>query len=102
MSVETGGLGVFIRSLVGLDRAAAKQLFADFLVEGTNTATQIHFVNLIIDDLTRHGIVEPGRIYESPYTDLAPSGPDALFPADGLDRIVKTLDRVRGSAIDVA
>jgi type I restriction enzyme, R subunit len=29
---EEGGLGVFVRSLVGLDRTAAKRAFDDFLL----------------------------------------------------------------------
>jgi type I restriction enzyme R subunit len=40
---ECNGFGLFIRSLVGLDRNAAKELFAAFLAEGTHTATQIRF-----------------------------------------------------------
>ncbi|MFM9102987.1 MAG: type I restriction-modification enzyme R subunit C-terminal domain-containing protein, partial [Cyanobium sp.] len=38
---ECNGFGLFIRSLVGLDRNAAKELFADYLAEGTHTAIQI-------------------------------------------------------------
>jgi type I restriction enzyme R subunit len=44
---ECHGFGLFIRSLVGLDRNAAKELFANFLADGTHTATQIRFINEI-------------------------------------------------------
>jgi len=70
-----GGFGLFIRSLVGLDRAAAKEAFADFLDEKRYSRNQIEFVNVIIDYLTEHGVVEPGRVYESPFTAVAPEGP---------------------------
>jgi hypothetical protein len=35
-------------------------------------------VNLVIDHLTHHGVIEARRFYESPFTDVAPTGPDAL------------------------
>jgi len=43
------GLGLFVRSMVGLDREAAKRAFDGFLSGKTLTATQIQFVNLVID-----------------------------------------------------
>src|ERR1700694_223009 len=46
------GLGLFVRSLVGLDRMAAKDAFAGFLAGKAFTSNQIEFVNLIIDHLT--------------------------------------------------
>ena len=63
-----GGLGVFVRSLVGLDREAAKKAFADFLAARKPTADQIEFVNMIVDHLTDRGVMEPGLLYESPFT----------------------------------
>ena len=44
------------------------------------SADQIHFVNLIVDELTANGIMEPVRLFEPPYTDHAPTGPDYFFP----------------------
>ena len=49
---ENEGLGVFVRSLVGLDRQAAKQAFAGFLAGKTMNANQIEFVDLIVNHLT--------------------------------------------------
>lgn len=92
------GLGLFVRSLVGLDREAAKQAFAGFL-EGRNlTSDQLEFVNLIIDHLTEHGIMEPARLYGSPFTDLTAKGPDGLFTIEQVEELVGTLRSVRASA----
>ena len=49
---ESQGLGLFVRSLVGLDREAAKEALAGFLAGKTLGANQIEFVNLIVDHLT--------------------------------------------------
>ncbi|HLJ26255.1 MAG TPA: type I restriction-modification enzyme R subunit C-terminal domain-containing protein [Candidatus Angelobacter sp.] len=42
------GFGLFIRSLVGMDREAAKKAFAGFLSGKTLSANQIEFINLVI------------------------------------------------------
>jgi type I restriction enzyme R subunit len=46
---ESEGRGLFVRSLVGLDREAAKQAFASFLKERTLTANQIEFIDMIVN-----------------------------------------------------
>ena len=96
---ESQGLGLFVRSLVGLDREAAKDAFAGFLSGRTATASQIEFVNLIVDHLTEHGVMDAARLYESPFTDLAARGPDGLFPSAQVDELVAVLDRVKAAAI---
>lgn len=53
------GLGLFVRSLVGLDREAAMQAFAEFISGTTASPNQIEFINLIVEELTQTGAVEP-------------------------------------------
>lgn len=95
---QTGGLGVFVRGLVGLDHAAAIEAFERYL-DGTKfTADQIRFVNLIVDELTKNGVMEPQRLFESPYTDHAPTGPDYFFPDADVEVIVETLHDITRTA----
>ncbi|MGO4534925.1 DEAD/DEAH box helicase family protein [Leifsonia sp. 2MCAF36] len=94
---ETGGLAAFIRSLIGLDRDYVRSAFERYLDGTAFTAEQIRFVALIVDELTRNGRMDPGRLYESPYTDNAPAGPDSLFPALDVDEIVSILRRMNGN-----
>lgn len=96
---QTGGLGIFVRSLVGLDRSAAIEAFENYLDSTKFTADQVRFVNLIIDELTRNGVVEPSRLFESPYTDHAPTGPDYFFPDPDVQVIVETLEHIRHTAV---
>jgi type I restriction enzyme R subunit len=96
---ECNGFGLFIRSLVGLDRNAAKELFAAFLADGTHTATQIRFINEILDELTSRGVMDPARLYDPPFSDLAPMGPEGLFSEAEVDTICQLLDLVTTRAM---
>jgi type I restriction enzyme R subunit len=95
---DSHGLGLFVRSLVGMDREAAKEALAGFIAGRTSSANQIEFINLVVDHLTEHGIMDPGRLYESPFTDLTPRGPDGLFQPAEVDALVRALDAVRAMA----
>ena len=77
---EASGLGLFVRSLVGLDRQAATAAFEDFLAGKSLGANQLHFVDLIIAGLTESGVLEPGRLYESPFTDVSRRDPTRCSP----------------------
>lgn len=71
---------------------------AGFITRKTLTANQLEFVNLIIDHLTEHGVMQPARLYESPFTDLTPRGPDLLFEPVELDALISAIEAVRATA----
>ncbi|HVY18357.1 MAG TPA: type I restriction-modification enzyme R subunit C-terminal domain-containing protein, partial [Rhodopila sp.] len=97
--VESHGLGLFVRSLVGLDQAAAKQALSAFLDGGTHTANQIAFIETVIENLTRTGVVDPARLYEAPYTRFSGKGVDGMFPDAQTDRLIALLEDVRQRAV---
>lgn len=80
--LENAGLGLFVRSLVGLERDAAMRAFGDFLSDKTLGADQIQFVELVIDHLTERGAMDARLLYESPYTDAHPLGAGGVFETD--------------------
>jgi type I restriction enzyme, R subunit len=90
-----GGLGLFVRTLVGLDREAAKAMLSDFIEGRPLTANQIEFTDLIIDHLTERGVLEPGRLYESPFTYLNDQGVSGLFPPADVRQLVQLLEKVK-------
>lgn len=96
---ESHGLGLFVRSLVGLDREAAKLAFGAFTQGRTLSANQIEFVNLIIDHLTAHGAMEPALLYESPFTDVNPQGPEGVFDSTQVDELIGVLTQIRARAV---
>jgi type I restriction enzyme R subunit len=95
---ESDGLGLFVRSLIGLHRKAAQESFTTFLSGKTLTADQIEFINLIINHLTEHGLLETASLYESPFTDITPHGPDGLFTRTEIDEIESLLATFRQTA----
>ena len=96
---EGHGLGLFFRSLVGLNRESAKQAFAEFLAGKAHNSSQIEFINLIIDHLAEHGLMEAVRLYESPFTDINPRGPEGLFSSAQVDELVSLLAGIKRHAM---
>lgn len=84
-----GGLGRFLRSLTGLDRAAAKQAFSTFVSKNQLNADQVEFLDMVVDSLTESGFVDPVSFYESPFTDLDDMGIAGIFSRDQAQEIIK-------------
>lgn len=95
---KEGGLGLFIRSLVGLDREAAKHALAEFMDGRTLSANQIEFIDMIIDHLTEHGIMAANRLYESPFTDLDGQGVSGIFSMPDVKKLVSILKSITSRA----
>jgi type I restriction enzyme R subunit len=93
------GFGRFVRSLVGLDRAAVQEAFGDFLSAGTATAAQIEFINMVIEQLTDQGTMLPELLYSSPFTDIAPTGPEAVFGTERANTLFERIQSFNMSAI---
>jgi type I restriction enzyme, R subunit len=93
------GFGRFVRSLVGLDRAAVSEAFGEFLSAGTATAAQIEFINMVIEHLTDQGIMDPALLYEPPFTGVAPTGPEHLFDENKVTRLITKIRAISDSAV---
>ena len=96
---QSGSLGIFIRSLVGLEREAAMQAFSHFLQGSTAKPNQIEFIRLIVQELTQNGVMEAERLFESPFTDLNAQGPAGMFSPAEVIHIQQVLDEVRQRAV---
>ena len=97
-SAEAHGLGLFVRSLVGLDREAATQALSSFVSAKNFSAIQLEFVNLVVTHLTERGVMEPALLYEPPFTGFAPQGPDALFTSAQVEALFGALDHIKATA----
>jgi len=96
---EEEPLGVFLRRLIGLDRAAAKQAFSAFMSTHQLNPDQTEFIDMIIDHLTDSGIVEPRTFYESPFSDLDDLGIAGVFKKDHAAEIIRIVKSVNDAAV---
>jgi len=92
------GLGLFLRSLAGVDRVAAKAAFNDFLNGRTPTANQIEFLNMIIDHVADRGFLDPELLYASPFIDISAKGVDGIFPPEEVNALFAVLQNLKASA----
>ncbi|MCL1800256.1 MAG: DEAD/DEAH box helicase family protein, partial [Promicromonosporaceae bacterium] len=82
-ATQYGGLGEFVRSLVGLEKSVVEQVLAEFIGDKVLDVNQTRFVTDLVYELTANGIMVPDRLYEQPYVNYAPTGPDPLFGTAG-------------------
>lgn len=97
-TAEAHGLGLFVRSMIGMDRVAATEALSTFTAGSTLTGNQLAFVNMLVDQLTQRGAVDPAVLYEAPFTGVAPTGPDGLFSGAQVIELVAALRRIRATA----
>ncbi len=94
-----GGLGLFLRSLIGLDRKAAKQAFSAPTEGRTLNSNQTEFLDLVINHRTERGVIDPAWFYESPYTDLSDQGISGVFPQADVQTIIAVVTEIRLKAV---
>lgn len=95
---EAGGLGRLVRSIVGLERSAAEEALRDFVSAPGFGQRQHAFIDLIVEQLSIAGYLDPRRLYEDPFTGVAPEGPDALFSDAQVTDLIARLRRIDESA----
>ncbi|MBV2119831.1 MAG: DEAD/DEAH box helicase family protein [Candidatus Thiodiazotropha sp. (ex Ctena orbiculata)] len=94
-------LGVFIRELVGMDRNAAKEAFAEYLDDSRFNSQQIRFVNTIIDFLTSNGVMSPAQLAQPPFSDIHFEGVFGLFEDEDVSNLTGSIKKI-GEAVLVA
>lgn len=92
-------LGVFIRSIVGLEVTAAQEAFADFIQSGAFSADQMTFINSIIRYLTRNGIIDKEMLFKAPFTNLHQDGLIGVFEDAAARKVIKLIDRINANAL---
>ena len=69
-----------------------------FTSGNTFSSKQITFVEMVVAQLTEHGIADRKSFYDPPFTDVAPAGPSGLFDQSKLAVLDRLLDDVIGTA----
>ena len=91
-------LGELDHSIVGLDQAAAKAAFADFLEKASLSGDQIQFVNMIIEHLVINGVMDPSSLFEPPFTGMQDEGVIGVL-SDYAEALVATIKQMNSSAV---
>lgn len=91
-------LGVFIRSIIGLDIKAAQNAFTDFLQAGNLRADQMTFIQNIITYLTKNGTIEPSMLFEPPFTDMNDQGLMGIFEDYEAHKVISIIEKINENA----
>ena len=92
-------LGVFIRSIIGLEVKAAQDAFAEFLQAGSLRADQMTFIQNIITYLTKNGTIEPSMLFEPPFTDINDQGLMGIFEDSDAHKVLSIIERINENAM---
>jgi type I restriction enzyme R subunit len=91
-------LGEFVREIVGLDMAAAKEAFSAFLGDVNLDSRQIYFVNQIVEYIVHNGVMKDlSVLQESPFTDKG-SIVEIFTDITVWEGIRKIIDRINANA----
>jgi type I restriction enzyme, R subunit len=92
-------LGIFIRSIIGLEVKAAQNAFAEFLQAGSLRADQMTFIQNIITYLTKNGTIEPSMLFEPPFTDMNDQGLMGIFEDSDAHKVIHIIERINENAM---
>ncbi|MGO1056954.1 DEAD/DEAH box helicase family protein [Crossiella sp. CA198] len=94
-----GGLGIFLRTLTGLDREAARDAFEDFQRGRSFSSAQLRYVDMLIDYVVLNGVIDVVVLYDPPFNSLAPRGPEDLFSEAEITEMERVMKSVRATAV---
>ncbi|MGW1148504.1 type I restriction endonuclease subunit R, partial [Streptomyces sp. NPDC002454] len=94
-----GGLGIFLRSLTGLEHEAARNAFEDFQRGRIFSSAQLRYVDLLVDYVARNGMADVAVLYDPPFSALAPRGPEDLFDEADIDSMASVIKSIRATAV---
>jgi len=91
-------LGTLVRSIVGLDRQAAKKAFGEFLNGAQFSSAQMDFIGQVIDLLAQNGTISTDQLFHQPFTLAHPSGASGLFVGH-LDHLMGIVGDINANAM---
>lgn len=92
-------LGVFVRSIVGLDIQAAQAVFAEFIQAGNLSADQMTFINNIIRYLSKNGVIDKAMLFQPPFTHIHQDGLVGVFDENQVGQVIQLVNRVNENAV---
>jgi type I restriction enzyme R subunit len=89
-----------IRSIIGMDADIVNERFVEFITaHAALTSSQISFLNLLKNYISRYGSIEIEQLYEPPFTTLHSDGLDGVFiDEDMVDELITIINAFRPKA----
>ena len=94
-------VGLLVRSIVGLNRNAAKQAFAEFLEKSPLHPDQISFLNEVVEYLVQNGVMEPKEMFDAPFTHYHHMGLSGVMGEKVAKKVVKLVKKINKNALGV-
>ena len=95
---QNESFGIFIRSLVGLDREAISKEFSEFLNTEKFNSNQIELINLIIENIVKYGAYSKNEIPKLSNDILGTSISNIFTDNNDLQKIVNIIDKINSNA----
>lgn len=92
-------VGLLVRSIVGLNRNAAKQAFAEFLSDQQFLPDQISFLNEVVEYLVKNGVMEPKEMFDSPFTIYHDKGVVGVMGEKIAKKVVSLVKKINRNAL---
>jgi type I restriction enzyme, R subunit len=91
-------LGILVRSVVGLNRNAAKAAFAEFLAEAPLHPDQMAFLDEVVEYLVRNGTMEPKIMFDTPFTHINDQGIAGVFDKEMSKKVIELVQDINDNA----
>jgi len=91
-------VGLLVRTIVGLNRNAAKEAFAEFLSDQQFLPDQISFLNEVVEYLVKNGVMEPKEMFDSPFTMYHDKGVVGVMGEEMAGKVVDLVKRINSNA----
>lgn len=91
-------LGFLVRSIVGLNRNAAKVAFAEFLQRAPLHPDQISFLNEVVEYLVKNGVMEPKELFDAPFTHHHDQGVAGVMGEKLSRNVVELIEAINANA----
>jgi type I restriction enzyme R subunit len=88
------GLDQILRSIVGMNAEIVNEKFAKFVQQYPSlNSSQIKFLNLLQNQIAKHGAITVAALYDAPFTTLHAEGLEGVFPnGEAADQLVALVE----------
>jgi type I restriction enzyme R subunit len=89
-----GDLAAAIRTIVGLEPEVVAERFGEFFARHPRlSAKQQRFMALLQNHIAKFGVVTLDKLYEAPFTQVSPEGPDGVFDDAEVEELITVIGR---------